>query len=206
MYLIPVLMPTALLICMENTFWNITTDASESDDSNNFMESLKKSFTLYVESGMEKKIEADIERFRNQVGHLVTEESKAEFCKFINEHYLRKFHSSCLYLHLFHCLCLNAAHPSARSVSAPVLAPPPPTITTFATAAAALDLGPIVTPPNPPPAGASTTTTTTDRNASHFVPHLDTRRSLRFDAISRDLRKFHRFYLHLSHSITTLFA
>ena len=88
-------MPTALLICMENTFWNISSD--ESDD--NFMESFKKSFALYDESGMRKKIEADIVIFRNQGGHLMTKESKAKFCRFIVEHYLRKFH--CFYLHLY---------------------------------------------------------------------------------------------------------
>jgi len=43
---------TALLICLENTFWNI------SEDHNNFVELFKKSFMLYVESGMRKKMEA----------------------------------------------------------------------------------------------------------------------------------------------------
>ena len=107
-YLISILMPTALLICMENTFWNISRDG-------NFMELFKKSFTLYVESGMRKKMEADIDILRNQGGHLVTNNSefKAKFCKVIIEHYLRKFHSRCFYLHSTstnHFLHLNIAH------------------------------------------------------------------------------------------------
>ena len=74
---------------------------------------------------------------------------------------------------------------SAGNVSAPVPAPQP--ITTSATAAAALSLGTFISRSNPP-AGASTAA----NNPSHrirLVPHLDTRRSLRFDAISRDLKE-----------------
>jgi hypothetical protein len=87
---IPIFMPTALLICMENTFWNITGDGS-------FVELFKKSFKIYVESGMRKKIEEEVDILRNQSGHLVTNEFKAKFCKIIIEHYLCKFH--CFYLH-----------------------------------------------------------------------------------------------------------
>ena len=48
---------------------------------------------------MRKKTEADIYRLRNeQDGFSVTEDFMAEFCKFIIEHYLRKFY--CFYLHL----------------------------------------------------------------------------------------------------------
>ena len=100
-------MPTALLICMENTFWNISRDG-------NFVELFKKSFTLYVESGTRKKVEADIAILSNQSGHPATDEFKAKFCKIIIEHYLCKFH--CFYLHLLplntfnHFLCLNTAH------------------------------------------------------------------------------------------------
>ena len=47
-------MPTAVLICMENTFWNISRDG-------NFAKSFKKSFTLYVDSGMKMKAEAEID-------------------------------------------------------------------------------------------------------------------------------------------------
>ena len=82
-------MPTALLICMENTFWNISRDV-------NFVEIFQQSFTLYVKSGMKKQMEADIDTLlRNQGGHLVTKEFKAKFCKIIVEHYLCKF--DCFY-------------------------------------------------------------------------------------------------------------
>ena len=91
-YLI-ILMPTALLICMENTFWNISKD-------NNFVESFKKSFMSYVKSGMRKKMESDLDILRNQGGHLVTKEFKANFCKIIIDHYLCKFY--CFYLNLMH--------------------------------------------------------------------------------------------------------
>jgi E3 ubiquitin-protein ligase DMA1/2 len=80
---------------------------------------------------------------------------------------------------------------SAGNVSAQVPSPQP--ITTSATAAAALNLGTFISRPNPPPAAAATTAaTTTNHGSSHLirlVPHLDTRRSLRFDAISRDLKE-----------------
>ena len=64
------------------------------------MELFKKSFALYVESGMRKKMETNIDMLRNQGGHpgLVSKEFKANFCKIIIEHYLRKFHY--FYLHL----------------------------------------------------------------------------------------------------------
>jgi DNA topoisomerase IA len=75
-------MPTALLICMENSAWSMSRDG-------NFVESFKKSFTLYVESGMEKKMEADIDILRN--GFPETKNFSTEFYKFITEHYLRKF-------------------------------------------------------------------------------------------------------------------
>jgi hypothetical protein len=76
---------------------------------------------------------------------------------------------------------------SAGNVSA-VPAPAPQPMTTSATAAAALNLVTFVARPN---AGA-TTSSTNHNNPSHLirlVPHLDTRRSLRFDAISRDLKE-----------------
>jgi len=84
---------------------------------------------------------------------------------------------------------------SAGNVSAPV--PAPQLITSSATAAAALSLGTFTSRPTQLPAGATTTTaitpaTTANHNTSHrirLVPHLDTRRSLRFDAISRDLKE-----------------
>jgi len=85
---------------------------------------------------------------------------------------------------------------SAGNVSAPPVPSPQP-ITTSATAAAALNLGTFTSPsrPNPPPVAATPTAatiTTTNHGPSHLirlVPHLDTRRSLRFDAISRDLKE-----------------
>ena len=88
-----VLIPTALLICTENTVWDISTrDVS-------FVETFKKSFTLYVESGTREMVEIDIETLRNEQGELlVTQDFNAKFYKFIVDHYLRKFH--CFYLHL----------------------------------------------------------------------------------------------------------
>ena len=48
---------------------------------------------------MREKTEADIDILRNEQGEfLVTEDFKAKFCKFINEHYLCKFHHFYLYL------------------------------------------------------------------------------------------------------------
>ena len=78
-------MPTALLICMENTFWNIS--------RGNFVEMFKKSFEFYVESGMRKQTEADIDILRNeQGGSTVMEDFEKTFYKFVIEHFLRKFH------------------------------------------------------------------------------------------------------------------
>ena len=78
---------TALLICVENTFWNI------GKDHDNFMNLLMKTFSLYVESGMREIMEVDIDILRNEQGEfLVTKDFKERFCKFITEHYLRKFH------------------------------------------------------------------------------------------------------------------
>ena len=64
----------------------------------NFVELFKKSFTLYVESGMSERMKIDIDILRNDQGEfLVTEVFKTRFYRFIVEHYLRKFH--CFYLH-----------------------------------------------------------------------------------------------------------
>ena len=85
-----VLIPTALLICTENTFWDINRDG-------NFVELFKKSFTLYVKSGMRETVEIDIDTLRNKWGNFfVNEDFKSRFYKFIVDHYLRKFH--CFYL------------------------------------------------------------------------------------------------------------
>ena len=77
-------MPTALLICMENTFWNIS-----SLRDGNFVKLFKKSFTLYVESGMRKKIEADLDILGYEGGYVVTDEFRAKFFEMIIEHLLR---------------------------------------------------------------------------------------------------------------------
>ena len=54
------------------------------------MELFKRSFKFYVESGMRKKTEADIDILKNEHGgHLVTKDFKAKFFNFIIEHYLR---------------------------------------------------------------------------------------------------------------------
>ena len=77
---------TALLICTENTFWKI------SRDGGNFVELFKESFTLYVESGMKKTVEIDIDIFRNERDEIsVTKDFNAKFYKFIVGHYLCKF-------------------------------------------------------------------------------------------------------------------
>jgi hypothetical protein len=78
------LIPIALLICTENTFWDIS-------GAQNFVELFKTSFTSYVESGMRGMVERDIDILRNeQGGFSVTEDFKAKFYKFIVDHYLRK--------------------------------------------------------------------------------------------------------------------
>ena len=99
-FLILVLISTALLICMENTFWNIN------DGDGNFLKVFKKSFTLYVKSGRREMTERDIEILRNE--ELEDEISaqangfNAKFYKFIVDHYLRKFH--CIYFHSTHLI------------------------------------------------------------------------------------------------------
>ena len=80
-------MLTVLLICMENTFWNIS--------DGNFVELFKKSFTLYVESGKRKKMEADIDILMNQC-QPGTGAFGAKFYKIVIENSLCKFH--CFFL------------------------------------------------------------------------------------------------------------
>ena len=88
--LIPILIPTALLICMENTFWNISTHAGR---DGNFVKLFKKSLALYVESGTKKNTAAAIDMLRNDLGgDQVTEDFKEKYFKIITEHYLGKFH------------------------------------------------------------------------------------------------------------------
>ena len=79
---------------MENAFWGINGDG-------NFVELFKKSFTLYVESGMRAMTERDIDILRNEEGGFsVTEDFNAKFYKFIVDHYLRKFHRSICTQHI----------------------------------------------------------------------------------------------------------
>ena len=90
-YLILVFIPTALLICTENTLWD-----SDINGDGNFVELFKKSFTLYVGSGMREIAERDIAMLRNEEGGFsMTKDFNAKFYKFIVDHYLRKFH--CFY-------------------------------------------------------------------------------------------------------------
>ena len=79
------LMQTALLVCIENTFWNTGTS------DGNLVELFKKSFTLYVESGKRKKMEADIVILMNQY-QPETENFVAKFYEIVIENSLRKFH------------------------------------------------------------------------------------------------------------------
>ena len=93
---------TALLICIENTFWDINRDG-------NFVELFKKSFTLYVESGLREMTERDIDILRNEQGEISEKNFKdfnAKFYKFIVDHYLRKL--SFFYLHSTHLITVFA--------------------------------------------------------------------------------------------------
>ena len=91
---------------MENTFWNISRDG-------NFLETFKKSFALYVDSGMGKKVEAQIDILRNeQGGRLATNDFKERFFKFIVDHYLRKIRVHCFYTHSTHLTALIQPTPS----------------------------------------------------------------------------------------------
>ena len=81
---------------MENTFWNINLDTGR--DASNFVKLFEKSFTLYVESGMREMTERDIEVLRDEHGEFsYAGDFRARFCKFIFDHYLRKFHCFDLY-------------------------------------------------------------------------------------------------------------
>ena len=69
---------------MENTFWNIS-----SMKDGNFVKLFKRSFTLYVEGGMRKKIEADLDILGYEGGYVVTEEFREKFFEIIIGHLLR---------------------------------------------------------------------------------------------------------------------
>ena len=96
-FLILVLIPTALLICMENTFWNVNGDSD-------FVKLFKKSFELYVKSGRRKMTERDFKILRNEQGEISAQakDFNGKFYEFIVDHYLRKFH--CFYLHSIHLI------------------------------------------------------------------------------------------------------
>ena len=98
---VSILISTALLICMENSFWTISGDV-------NFVDSFKTSFTLYVESGMRKKMEEAIDILGNECP-----DYKEVFYKIIIEHYLRKF--LCFQLHLTHLKPMFSSHRPWRS-------------------------------------------------------------------------------------------
>ena len=69
------LIPTGLLICLENTFWDINEDS-------NFVELFKKSFTLYAGSGMREMTERDIDILRNKRGEFSAQAAGRRFqCK-----------------------------------------------------------------------------------------------------------------------------
>jgi hypothetical protein len=55
------------------------------------VELFKKSFILYVESGMRKKMEAVLDDNVRYEDGGVSREFKAKFCEIIIEHLLRKF-------------------------------------------------------------------------------------------------------------------
>ena len=84
---------------MENTLWDINGDG-------NFVELFKKSFTLYVESGLREMTERGIDILRNEQGEFSVKDSdfNANFYKFIVDHYLRKFY--CFYLHLTYLIMI----------------------------------------------------------------------------------------------------
>jgi hypothetical protein len=94
----------ALLICVENSFWN-------HGGHGNFVDSFQKSFTLYVESGMKKKVESHIGVFQHQQAGQIRVVDKKELYKIVMEHCLCKLHSYCLYLLAPDASTfLNAAH------------------------------------------------------------------------------------------------
>ena len=110
--LVPILVTTAILVCLENSFWNQATDSD-------FVDSFKKSFTLYVESGIRKTTEAAIDVLRNeQGGHPVTVEFEAKLHKIIMDHRLCKldsFYSHSTFLTFF--FVLNPAHPEDQDAA-----------------------------------------------------------------------------------------
>ena len=82
------------------------------------MELFKKSFTLYVESGMRQKTEADIQVIITDIWKNERGNFKEKFSNFIIEHYLCKF--LCFYLHSTYLVTtfihINTAHPGESDI------------------------------------------------------------------------------------------
>ena len=102
---------------MENSFWNIN-----GDTGTNFLKGFKKSFTLYVDSGMKEKTERGIEVLRNDQGEFSphwqpeARDLEEKFHKFVSAHYLRKFLCFYSFDTSNHSLrLLNAAHPESQA-------------------------------------------------------------------------------------------
>ena len=101
--LIPILIQIALLICIENAFWNM---AGKGGD---FVKLFKKSFALYVESGTRKKTAAAIDILKNELGgDWETTDFKERHFKIITEHYLCKFY--CFFLQSTHLMPQYSPH------------------------------------------------------------------------------------------------
>lgn len=100
----------AILICMENSFWNQHT-------SSNFLDWFKNSFTSYVDSEMGKKMEVDIDSMLGgeQGVYQVDNEFKEKLYKIVMDHYLCKFY--CLYSHSNHLTTGNTAHSNDETVA-----------------------------------------------------------------------------------------
>ena len=93
---------------MEHSFWSI-----DRIGHSDIVELFKKSFTLYVESGMKEMTERDLGVLRNEQGEFPARERfqkdfEEKFYKVISDHYLRirKFH--CFYLHSTHLITIIA--------------------------------------------------------------------------------------------------
>jgi hypothetical protein len=105
LFIYTILMPIALLICLENSFW--------SRKGGEFVELFKKSFKLYVKSGTRKKVEAAVNILINEEGGcLTTEDFNAKFYMIISEHFLCKIH--CFYLHLTHLTAFTEIQPTQK--------------------------------------------------------------------------------------------
>jgi GTP-binding protein EngB required for normal cell division len=77
----PLCIFTALLICMENSFWNRHTGG-------NFVEWFQKSFALYVESGKRKKVDVAIKTSGYDSAGPQRPGFTEDFLKIIMDHYL----------------------------------------------------------------------------------------------------------------------